>query len=65
MRSKKDNEIRTAREDIMVGTKVRDRNTGAPAVRVKGKGDKYDVITLQEVVEAFYGKGARIIIKTA
>ena len=52
MRAKKNNEIRTAKEDIMVGTKTTDHETGAPVALIKGKGDKYDTISLQEIAEA-------------
>lgn len=63
MRNKKSNEIRTTKKDIMVGTKVRDKVTGAPVALIKGKGDKYDTLTLQEFVEALYGKGAKVLIQ--
>ena len=52
MGRKKNNEIRTAKEDIMVGTKTTDHETGAPVALIKGKGDKYDTISLQEIAEA-------------
>ena len=64
MRNKKTNEIRTAKEDIKIGTRVRDRITGKPAVLVKGKGEKYDTITAQEIIEALYGQGAKVTIQT-
>ena len=64
MRAKKNNEIRTTREDIMVGTKTMDHETGAPVALIKGKGDKYDTISLQEIAEALYGKGGKVTIQT-
>lgn len=64
MRNKKLNEIRTAKEDIMVGTKVKDRETGVPAALIKGKGDKYDTITVQQFAEALYGRGTTVLIRT-
>lgn len=65
MRRKKQNEIRTAKEDIMVGTKAKDRVTGAPAALIKGKGNKYDTLTVQELAVALYGAGTQVLIKTA
>ena len=65
MRNKKTNEIRTAKEDIMVGTKTTDHETGAPVALIKGKGDKYDTISVQELAEALYGKGVKVTIHTA
>ena len=65
MRTKKNNKIRTAREDIMVGTKTKDHETGAPVALIKGKGDKYDTISVQELAEALYGKGVKVTIHTA
>ena len=65
MRIKKNNEIRTAKEDIMVGTKTTDHETGAPVALIKGKGDKYDTISVQELAEALYGKGVKVTIHTA
>lgn len=65
MRSKKSNEIRTAKEDIMVGTKIKDRETGAPVAKIKGKGEKYDTLSVQEFAKALYGKDVEVIIKTA
>lgn len=64
MRTKKNNEIRTAKEDIMVGTKTTDHETGAPVALIKGKGDKYDTISLQEIAEALYGKGVTVTVHT-
>lgn len=64
MRAKKNNEIRTTREDIMVGTKTMDHETGTPVALIKGKGDKYDTISLQEIAEALYGKGVKVTIQT-
>lgn len=65
MRTKKNNEIRTAKEDIMVGTKIKDHETGAPVALIKGKGDKYDTFSVQEFAEALYGKGIKVTIHTA
>ena len=45
MGKNKTNEIRTAKEDIMVGTKTKDHETGAPVALIKGKGDKYELFT--------------------
>ena len=58
MRTKKSNEIRTAKEDIMVGTKTTDHETGAPVALIKGKGDNNDTTTLHEIAAARHGKGA-------
>lgn len=65
MRIKKNNEIRTAKEEIMVGIKTTDHKTGAPVALIKGKGDKYDTISLQEIAEALYGKGVTVTVHTA
>lgn len=65
MRNKHSNEIRTTREDIMVGTRTKDKRTGAPAARIKGKGDKYDTLTLQEFAEKLYGDGVKVTVQTA
>ena len=65
MRIKKNNEIRTAKEEIMVGIKTTDQETGVPVALIKGKGDKYDTISLQEMAEALYGKGVKVTINTA
>ena len=65
MRRKKPNEIRTAKEKIMVGIKVKDRVTGVPAALIKGKGKKYDTITVQELAVALDGEGTEVLIKTA
>lgn len=64
MRTKKNNEIRTTKEAIMVGTKIKDRVTGVPAALIKGKGDKYDTLTVQEFAVALYGEGTRVLIQT-
>lgn len=64
MRIKKNNEIRTAKEEIMVGIKTTDHKTGAPVALIKGKGDKYDTISLQEIAEALYGKGVTVTVHT-
>ena len=65
MRIQKNNEIRTAKEEIMVGIKTTDHKTGAPVALIKGKGDKYDTISLQEIAEALYGKGVTVTVHTA
>lgn len=65
MRIKKNNEIRTAKEEIMVGIKTTDHKTGAPVALIKGKGDKYDTFSVQEFAEALYGKGVKVTIHTA
>ena len=65
MRIKKNNEIRTAKEEIMVGIKTTDQETGVPVALIKGNGDKYDTISLQEMAEALYGKGVKVTINTA
>ena len=49
----------------MVGIKVKDRVTGVPAALIKGKGKKYDTITVQELAVALYGEGTEVLIKTA
>ena len=49
----------------MVGTKIKDHETGAPVALIKGKGDKYDTFSVQEFAEALYGKGVKVIIHTA
>lgn len=65
MRIKKNNEIRTAKEEIMVGIKTTDHKTGTPVALIKGKGDKYDTFSVQEFAEALYGKGVKVTIHTA
>lgn len=65
MRNKKPNEIRTMNEDIMVGTKIKDRKTGAPVALIKGKGQKFDTMTVQEFAEQLYGEGIKVLIQTA
>lgn len=65
MGKKKTNEIRTAKEEIMVGTKTTDQETGVHVALIKGKGDKYDTISRQEMAEALYGKGVKVTIHTA
>ena len=62
MRNTKNKEIRTAKEDIMVGTKVMDKETGTPVALIKGKGNKYDTFTVQEFAEALYGVGTQVVI---
>lgn len=63
MRNPKSNEIRT-KNNIKVGDKVKDARTGVPAARIKGKGDKYDTFTLQEMAVALYGEGTVVLIQT-
>ena len=64
MRNKKDNEIRTTKEAIMVGRRSTDKATGVPAALIKGKGGKYDTLTVQEFATALYGEGTRVLIQT-
>ncbi len=63
MRGSRSKEIRTARKEIMVGMKTTDKDTGSPAALIKGKGDKYDTITVQEFAVALYGEGTRVMIQ--
>ena len=63
MRNKKSNEIRT-RNNIKVGDRVRDARTGVPAALIKGKGNKFDTFTLQEMAVALYGEGTKVLIQT-
>ncbi len=62
MRSRKAYEIRTNKEDIMIGTKVTDHETGNPVALIKGKGNKYDTFTVQQFAEALYGTGTKVVI---
>lgn len=63
MRSRKAYEIRTIKEDIMIGTKTTDKETGYPVALIKGKGNKYDTLTVQEFAEALYGVGTQVVIR--
>lgn len=63
MRSRKAYEIRTIKEDIMIGTKTTDKETGYPVALIKGKGNKYDTLTVQEFAEALYGAGTEVVIR--
>lgn len=65
MRKKNKFEVRTRRKDVLVGVKWLDKQTGTPVLKVKGKGENYDTITLQEVAEALYGEGVQLEIKIA
>ena len=48
----------------MVGTRIKEHETGAPVALIKGKGDKYDTFSVQEFAEALYGKGVKVTIHT-
>lgn len=56
------NDVRTSDKRILVGEKTIDTITGCPALLVKGKGNSYDTLTIQELVTALYGLNTKAYI---
>jgi len=59
MRSKRSNEIRTPREDVMVGERVM---RGPEPVLLVKHGQKQDFISMGELAEKLHGPGAQCLI---
>ena len=59
MRSQRSNEIRTPREDVMVGERVM---LGPEPVLLVRHGQKLDFISMDELVERLHGPGAQCLI---